>query len=243
MPATVHDKSPLRRQPASAKAQQRVRDILRVGREILAEQGFERTSTTGIARRLGISEATVFSYFSGKRELCAHVISDWYDEIIAAVETGLPREEGVKQQFAYIVRAHLRLFLLNGSGMCALVLSEGRTKGHEFGGVLSGLQRRYTSPLMAVLALGQERGEVRTDVPLRLLRSMVFGPMEHVLWEATLAEHPFDIESTTAQLVDLLWGTLQPPDTELAALRQFRAEITDAGRRLAQSPAHAPLQR
>ena len=234
MPATAIDKSPLRRQPASAKAQQRVRDILRVGREVLAEQGLERTNTTDIAQRLGISEATVFSYFSGKRELCTHVISDWYDEIIAAIDADLPRGDGVRNQFAYIVRAHLRLFLLNGTGMCALVLSEGRTKGHEFGAALSGLQRRYTAPLMAVLALGQERGEVRADMPLRLLRSMVYGPMEHVLWEATLAEHPFDIETTTARLVDLIWSALQPPNGELAALQRFRAEVADAARRLAQ---------
>ncbi len=48
---------------------------------------------------------------------------------------------------------------------------------------------------MQVLAHGQQTGQIRADAPLRLLRSMVFGPMEHVLWDATLAKRRIDIEA------------------------------------------------
>ncbi|OOV78742.1 TetR family transcriptional regulator, partial [Oceanospirillum linum] len=135
-----------------------------------------RATTAEIAQRLGVSEATVFSYFRGKRELCARVIADWYDEIIAAIETGLPREGTPRQQFAFILRTHLRLMLVHGTGMCSLVLSEGRAKHHELSAELTALQRRYTAPLMRVLAQAQQTGQIRTDLPLRLMRSMVFGP-------------------------------------------------------------------
>ena len=42
-----------RRIPAGAKAEQRIRDILRVGREVFSELGYERATTTEIAQRLG----------------------------------------------------------------------------------------------------------------------------------------------------------------------------------------------
>src|SRR6202790_2272181 len=173
-----------RRTPAGVKSQQRVKDILQAGRDVFAEKGYDAATSAEIAQRAGISEATVFSYFSGKRELCARVIADWYDEIIDAFESGLPRDGTVRQQFAFIVRTHLRLMLVNGTGLCALVLSEGRTKHHELSDALTELQRRYTAPLMQVLANGQQSAQIRADVPLHLLRSMVFGPMEHVLWDA-----------------------------------------------------------
>ena len=104
--------TPQRRSPAGPKAEQRVRDILRVGREVFAERGYERATTTEIAQRLGVSEATVFTYFRGKRELCMRVIQDWYDEIIAAIEAGLPREAPVREQLEFVVLTHLRLFLI-----------------------------------------------------------------------------------------------------------------------------------
>jgi len=218
---------PQRRSPAGPKAEQRVRDILRVGREVFAERGYERATTTEVAQRLSVSEATVFTYFRSKRELCVRVIQDWYDEIIAAIEAGLPREASVREQLEFVVLTHLRLFLIQGTGLCALVLSEGRTKGQDLGEGFVELQRRYTAPLMELLARGQDAGEVRRDIPLRLLRSLVFGPMEHMLWEVVITGRQIDVEASARDLVALLWPALQAPDQELQRLRRLRGQLQD----------------
>jgi len=228
----------VRRPSAGARGEQRVRDILRAGRDVFAEKGYERATTTEIAQRLGVSEATVFTYFHGKRELCVRVITDWYDEIIAAIEAGLPREQPARVQLDWFVRTHLRLFLIQGTGMCALVLSEGRSKGQDFSDVLQPLQRRYTAPLMDLLARGQASGEFRGDLPLRLLRPLVLGPMEHILWEAVAqggeaSGKPIDIEATAAAVSAMLWSALQSPGAELATLRTLRAEVAEALQRTA----------
>jgi AcrR family transcriptional regulator len=233
-PARTAAKAPvktLRRAPASAKSEQRLRDIIRVGREVLSERGYERATTTEIAQRLGVSEATVFTYFRSKRELCERVIADWYDEIIAAQAQGLPRDEPLRVQLEFLVRTHLKLFLTHGMGMCALVLSEGRARGQDLGEALLPLQRRYTAPLMDLLSRGQHSGEIRADMPLRLLRPLVFGPMEHLLWEAVATGKPVPVDSTAAALTDLLWAALRPPGDELAALRRFKAEVLAAAGR------------
>ncbi len=60
---------------------------------------------------------------------------------------------------------------------------------------------------------------------------MVFGPMEHVLWDATLANRHIDIDATADQLIDVLWAALMPPDLAVSALQQFRAEVVEANRR------------
>ncbi|WP_396268365.1 TetR/AcrR family transcriptional regulator [Ideonella sp.] len=226
-----------RRATASAKSEQRVRDILRVGREVLAEKGYERATTIEIAQRLGISEATVFTYFRGKRELCVRVISDWYDEIIAAMQTVLSeaqaQQQPLRQQMALLMRTHLQLFLIQGTGLCALVLSEGRSKGQELGDSFAPLQRRYTAPLMDLLARGQASGEIRQDIPLRLLRPMVLGPMEHILWEVVGQTSggnlkTTDLETTSRALQDMVWAAIAAPDQELAQLRRFKASILQA---------------
>lgn len=224
-----------RRSPVGAKAEQRVRDILRESRAVFAERGYERATTTEIAQRLGISEATVFTYFRGKRELCMRVIGDWYDEIIDAIETGLPRERPVRDQLEFVVHTHLRLFLIQGTGLCELVLSEGRKReatltlsqddGQSFGAAFVELQRRYTAPLMDLLSRGQKAGEVRQDIPLRMLRSLVFGPMEHLLWEVIIAGREIQVDRAARDLVALLWPALQAPDQELQSLRRLKAQV------------------
>ena len=208
-----------------------MRDILRVGREVFAELGYERATTTEIAQRLAISEATVFTYFRGKRELCMRVIGDWYDEIIGSIEAGLPRDRSAREQLEFIVHTHLRVFLIHGTGLCALVLGEGRSRsgsGQDLGEAFIELQRRYTAPLMDLLARGQASGELRRDIPLRLMRSLVFGPMEQMLWEVVSTQKQIDIETSARDLVALLWPALQAPDQELMALRQLRSQLQAA---------------
>ncbi|HEU5295366.1 MAG TPA: TetR/AcrR family transcriptional regulator [Burkholderiaceae bacterium] len=218
-----------RRSPASAKSERRVRDIVRVGREVFSERGYERATITEIAQRLGVSEATVFTYFRGKRELCVRVISDWYDEITAAIADGLPKGKPVRAQLEFFVHAHLRLFLGHGTGMCALVLSEGRDKGTaDLGAAVLPLHRRYTAPLMDLLSRGQADGAIRADVPLRLLRSLVLGPMEQMLWEAVSSRKPIDVDAAAASLSTLLWATMCAPGSELAALRALRGDLAQA---------------
>ena len=222
-----------RRAPAGAKSEQRVRDILRVGREVFAEMGYEHATTTEIARRLGVSEATVFTYFSGKRELCVRVISDWYEEITAAVQTTLPQTAPLRDQFRHLVLTHLQLFLVQGTGLCALVLSEGRAKGQgELGEILVALQRRYTAPLMDLLARGRASGELRDDVSLSLMRSLVLGPMEHLLWELVGTHKSISVDDTAEDLVALIWPTLCKPGQEMQQLRALRATLNEALSRL-----------
>jgi AcrR family transcriptional regulator len=227
----------VRRAPASAKSEQRIKDILRVARAVFSEHGYERATTTDIAQRLGISEATVFTYFRGKRELCVRVLSDWYDEIIIDVEAKLPALSGTYAKLHFVVHSHLRHLLVDGTGLCALILSEGRARNDELGETFSQLQRRYTAPMMAVLAEARARGEVRDDVPLRLLRAMVYGPMEHVLWGAIRRNEAVDIDGTAEQITRLLWQTVQPPAPDTLALARFHSEVSDALAKLKTAPA------
>jgi AcrR family transcriptional regulator len=221
--------TPQRRAPASAKAEQRVRDIVRVGRDVFAERGYERATTTEIALRLSISEATIFTYFRGKRELCVRVIGDWYDEITTALLQEWPRDKPLRAQLEHFIHAHLRLFLGHGSGMCALVLSEGRDKGPaDLGDAVLPLHRRYTAPLMDLLSRGQAQGAIRAEIPLRMLRSLVLGPMEHMLWEAASSKKPIDVDPAARALASLLWAALSAPGAELAALRALRGHLAQA---------------
>ena len=96
-----------------------------------------------------MSEATVFTYFAGKRELCIQVITDWYSEISEELERDVPQLQGVHAKLAHVVRAHLVTLLADGSGMCALVLSEGRAAEPELARVIAD----WVSPNASAAAL------------------------------------------------------------------------------------------
>lgn len=221
-----------KREVLGARSEKRVKEILMVAHDIFSERGYEKTTTLEIARQLGISEATIFSYFGSKRDLCMQVIKGWYDDISAVLEHEVPLIVGTRAQLHFVIRKHLITLMQEGIGMCKLVLSEGRSADEEFSGLIAKLKRRYTAPLMKVLLIAQRSGEVRQEMPLPLLRDMAYGSMEHVLWDYMVNKNKPDIEATAQQLTAMLWSAFAPPDHSLNNLLQFRNEVVDALRRI-----------
>ena len=226
MPQTA--RQPTNGRPPSTRSQERTQALLRAARQVFSELGYQRATTARIAELAGVSEATVFTYFPGKRELCIQVIKDWYDEISGELERDVPRLHGVHAKLGHVVRAHLVTLLADGSGMCALVLGEGRAAEPELAQVITDCKRRYTAPLMDCLAQAQAQGEIRQDMPLRLLRDLVYGSMEHVLWDAITTRKRPRIDTTATQLTELIWCALMPRDASLTALARFRDEVREA---------------
>lgn len=220
-----------RRAALTPKSQKRVEAVLSTAREVFSEFGYEKSTTLEIAQRLGISEATVFTYFGSKRELCMQVISDWYDEISEQLENEVPLIHGTRPKLGYIVYKHLNTLIRDGKGLCALVLSEGRSPDTGFSQRIAELQRRYTAPLMGVLAAARATGELRSDVPMRLMRDMAYGSMEHILWDCITSGRVPNLESTARQVTELVWSAFAPPNPDLDALRQLQVGVTDVMQR------------
>ncbi len=223
-----------RRGSLGVRSERRVREILTAAREVFAEKGFERATTVEIAQRLGTSEATIFTYFSSKRELCMEVLKGWYDEISGELEREIPLVSGFRARLHFIIRKHLKHLIEEGTGICALILSEGRAVDQEFMDLISDIKRRYIGPLLTVLSGAQTSGEIRSDIPLRLMRNMVYGSMEHILWDHIVTGRTPDVDHTASQLTDLLCRAFMPPDRQIEALARFRDEVADALRKVKQ---------
>lgn len=217
---------------AGARSERRVREILNIAREVFAEKGFEKATTSEMAQRLGVSEATIFTYFGSKRELCMEVIKGWYEGMNSDLEQEVHLITGIHAQLHFVIRKHLKCLLEEGTGLCALVLSEGRNVDEEFMSLIADLKRRYTAPFMRALAVARESGQIRSDIPLRLMRDMVYGSMEHILWGRIVTNRAVDIDLVANQLTAVLWSALIPPDRSVERLMQFRAEVADAFKRI-----------
>lgn len=198
--------------PVRAKATVRVDNILSCAREVFAAQGFDAATVAEIAQRAGVSEATVFTYFSSKRALCTEVIRHWYAEIIDNMDQRLAAHAGFEARLRTFVEVHLELFLTQGRGMCALVLSEGRTKGRGLDDVIQPLQKAYASRLTQLLKDGLAQGRVRGDVPLGTVRAGIFGLMEHLLWESVHAQRDLDGPLAARHAWRFLSALLSPSD-------------------------------
>jgi AcrR family transcriptional regulator len=202
-----------KRKPAPARRrrqprEQRVGGILDAAREVFCRKGYEQGAVAEIAARLGIVEGTVFKYFPTKRELLLKVLEHWYDEMFGDYARDLKGVRAPRERLRLLVWRHLRSVRENPQ-LCRLMFREVRSGPDYPGSRLHGLNRRYTRLLMDVIAEGQKGGAFRKDVPLPLLRDLVYGGIEHHAWNFMSGRGGLDIEQVAADITSVLCDGVQ----------------------------------
>ncbi|MCD6675443.1 MAG: TetR/AcrR family transcriptional regulator [Burkholderiaceae bacterium] len=201
MPAPL----PRRRKPV------RRDEILAAAREVFLERSFENASVAEIAARAGCVEGTIYTYFRSKRELLDSLLVAFYDRLIADVEAGFDAIVDTRARLSYLIARHLQV-AIDDPAFARLIVRESRGHRPYFGSQLHALNRRYGQFLMRTLRDGIERGELRGDLDAALARDLVFGGLEHHVWNRLARRRNFVPARTATTIVELLWNGWTAPD-------------------------------
>ena len=158
--------------------QKAVRDqILRTAADLFRERGYRASTLDDIAARLGMSKASLYTYFRAKEEMLAAIsretIEGFTRELGLVLRSDLTPEDKLRR----IVREHVRFVIANRSFL-AVFFSEEANLPPRFGRAIAGQKDRYDKGVESVVADGIRRGAFR-DVPPRLV---VFGLLGMLNW-------------------------------------------------------------
>jgi TetR/AcrR family transcriptional regulator, fatty acid metabolism regulator protein len=190
---------------------QRMRDrhdaILAAATRVFAEKGYSSASITDIAREAEISDGLIYKYFANKRDLLERVLTVFYENTIADLETKVGKGRSFDERLYILVSEHLRVFVADND-LCRLFISEVRTASDYRGSAIQQLNRRYTSILLKIVDQGIADGEIQTDVDPRLIRDMLFGAIEHSSWRHVRGIRPLDVPRIARAMTDILLNGL-----------------------------------
>lgn len=190
--------------------EQRVDEILDAARTVFCEKGYEQTAVAEIALRIGVVEGTVYKYFASKRELLLKVLEHWYEEMFGDYARDLATKNNSRDRLQLLVCRHLRT-IRDYPLLCRLMFREVRSEADYHGSGLHQRNRQYTGLLVQVLDEGQRDGEIRRDVPLPLLRDMVYGAIEHHTWNYICGRGALDIDRIAKQMTAMLCDGIATP--------------------------------
>lgn len=158
--------------------QKAVRDqILRTAADLFRDRGFPATTLDDVAGALGMSKASLYTYFPGKHEILAAISQETIErftrELALVLGSGLSPEDKLRR----IVRDHVR-FVIDNRSFLTVFFSEEANLPSRFARALAAQKDRYDKGVESVVADGIRRGVFR-DVPPRLV---VFGLLGMVNW-------------------------------------------------------------
>src|SRR5215831_7399356 len=108
------------RLPASARREQ----LLAVGLEVFARQGFHGTSMNEVAEAAGVTKPVLYQHFASKRELYLALLEDVGRQLLRAIAQATAgstdgraqTEAGFTAYFKWVADDHAAFLLLFGSG-------------------------------------------------------------------------------------------------------------------------------
>lgn len=189
---------------------ERKTDIMRCAAALLREGGDRDGIVAEIAKRLGIVEGTIYRYFTTKRDLITQVAEDWYAGMLADYDRELAGIAGTSARLRFMIWRHLTV-MHDEPAMCRLVLDDLRADAGYRKTSIYQLNRQYTQRTLGIVKEGITSGELRADVPLTMVRDMIYGGIEHHCWAYLRGEGAFSPARAADEIVAIVYRGIAAP--------------------------------
>ena len=151
--------------------------VLRTAADLFRERGYRATTLDDIAARLGMSKASLYTYFHAKEEMLAAISRQTIEAFTRELSLVLRSDLAPEDKLRRVVRDHVRFVIANRSFL-TVFFSEEANLPPRLARALAAQKDRYDKGVESIVIDGARRGVFR-DVPPRLV---VFGLLGMLNW-------------------------------------------------------------
>jgi len=210
--------------------EERISQILAAATDEFRAAGFDGASMSAIANRAGIVEGSIYRFFTNKAELLTRCIEVWYEEMLAHYAAELARISGTREQLRFMIWQHLKT-VQNEPEMSRLMFNLVRGSAAYRTTEVYRLNSLYTARTVEIVRKGIDAGELRSDLNLRLVRDLIYGGVEHRVWNFLWGDGLLDPNEVAESMIDLVFSGINTSATitqrYLALEKGLEAQLAD----------------
>lgn len=221
---------------------QGARAILQAATELFAQQSFASVAVGAIAERAGVSKSNVFHHFASKEELFLAVLREAGASHAEFAEQLLDEPGDCLAKLRRLIDFEIADFFANPQ-KTQLVLqalsSRSAGNGHD---LAAGIFTRNFRAVVALLADGQKRGELRDDFDPETAAMILGGANEMILRMHGFIQTAAQRERALPDYVDSVFDILLHGVIDAAAASSDRAAHESAMSKPGHHPRHKETQ-
>jgi len=147
--------------------------IFKTAQKLFNQKGFENTSVEDITEQVDIAQSTFFNYFPRKEDILVEIFKSKFPFLKKKCQKILQSDEPIKKKIHNIFATTARIAAKNESISRSMMIKNLSSLSNiQYDGVFFEDFRTYLS---LTLKKGQEKGQIRSDVPAIKLATMLEG--------------------------------------------------------------------
>ena len=149
-------------------------EVLAAAARLFFEQGYAATSTTDIAREVGMHRGSIYYYLSTKEDLLYELIEQRYTSGRELLDALGQRDGDALSRLRWLLEEHIRTVAENRIPS-ALALNEARSLSPERCASILEENDAYEHAVTALIEEGRDAGVIRDDIDPRLAAMALLG--------------------------------------------------------------------
>jgi TetR/AcrR family fatty acid metabolism transcriptional regulator len=190
------------RKPMRLKATDKHQRILDAAVKVFASKGFFQAKVSEIAREANVADGTVYLYFKSKDDILISIFEVKMREAIARFREAALREKDARSRLLCLIRMHLEEFQSHPH-LAAVFQVELRQSQRFMREYAKSELREYLDLIGEIVEQGQGEGLFRPDIPIGLVKRLIFGTIDEVVSTWVMSGMKQDLDGLALPLMDL----------------------------------------
>ena len=176
---------------------------------LLEQKEFSSITTAEIAKKAGVTEALIYKYFEDKRGLLHQVLKEYLEQYLVQFERDLKGIKGALNKIRKLIWGHISVYSANRV-FARILFLEVRNHLDYYSSDTYQLIKAYSKILLEIIEEGVGNGEIRSDVPPKLIRQVIFGSIEHVCLTGVIFKGEISPDDLTEDLCKFIFRGIEP---------------------------------
>ncbi len=171
---------------------------------LLEQKEFNAITTAEIAKNAGVTEALIYKYFKDKRDLLHQILSAFLKDYHSKTLDDLRGIKGSINKIRKLIWTHFNVYSTNRV-FARILLIEVRSHQDFFNSETYTLVKDYSNILLHIIEDGIQSGEIRDDIPSKIMRQSILGSIEHICLTRIIFNREILSDSLTEDLCNFLF--------------------------------------